>query len=289
MSFIGRNAKNSIVATLSKSPQFSDMTSVRKHRPDYTIVLLTGLLMIFGLIVMYAIGPQRANVLNNAYGSDYSGSYFFIKQLVSLAFAIGAFFLAAFVPYTFFTKQSGKILGLAVATCLFLAVSGWIGLSIAQSSLGATRWFNLGILGSFQPAEMLKFALLLFIAGFLGARAIQGKINDRKDTLIPLAIVVGLSLLIVVVIQKDLGTGLSIVGITMSMLLIGGLVIRRFLNVLIAVLAIGLVFVFSAPHRIDRITTFLKGDNSSVDDDEKLPNRTRQSWQWVLVVFWELG
>ncbi|MEO5948819.1 MAG: hypothetical protein ABIP74_00260, partial [Candidatus Saccharimonas sp.] len=34
----------------------------RRHRPDYRIILFMGLLMLIGLIVMYAIGPQRANV-----------------------------------------------------------------------------------------------------------------------------------------------------------------------------------------------------------------------------------
>ena len=50
--------------------------------------------MLLGLIVMYAIGPQRANVLNNAYGTDfYSNIYFFLKQTASLGLALGAFAL----------------------------------------------------------------------------------------------------------------------------------------------------------------------------------------------------
>lgn len=43
---------------------------------------------------MYAIGPQRANVLNNSYGTDfYTSTYFFMKQAVSLGVAIVAFVL----------------------------------------------------------------------------------------------------------------------------------------------------------------------------------------------------
>ena len=55
----------------------------RRHRPDYMIILYMGLLMLVGLIIMYAIGPQRANVLNNSYGSNYSDTYFFVKQTIS--------------------------------------------------------------------------------------------------------------------------------------------------------------------------------------------------------------
>ena len=58
--------------------------SVRKHKPDYRIALYMGLLMMLGLIVMYAIGPQRAQVLNSSYDTDfYSATYFFGKQAVS--------------------------------------------------------------------------------------------------------------------------------------------------------------------------------------------------------------
>ena len=39
----------------------------RRHRPDYQIVLYMGLLMLLGLVVMFAIGPQRANVLYYRY------------------------------------------------------------------------------------------------------------------------------------------------------------------------------------------------------------------------------
>lgn len=40
----------------------------RRHRPDYKIAMYASLLMLLGLVVIYAIGPQRANVLNSAYG-----------------------------------------------------------------------------------------------------------------------------------------------------------------------------------------------------------------------------
>jgi len=72
---------------------------VRKHRPDYMIALYTGILMLIGLVVIYAIGPQRANVLNNAIGSNFSDSYFFIKQTISLVLAIIAFTIMAILPF----------------------------------------------------------------------------------------------------------------------------------------------------------------------------------------------
>jgi cell division protein FtsW len=250
----------------SESAQFSEMTTVRRHRPDYLIVLYMGLLMLLGLIIMYAIGPQRANVLNNAYGSNYSDTYFFVKQTISLLFALGAFVAMAFIPYNFVTKHAGKILLFALGCCALLAVAGWAHLGIAQESLGATRWFNLGALGSLQPAELLKFAILVFLAGFLGTKVKQGKLNDINETLIPLAILLAISLLFIVVIQKDLGTGISLIGIIITMLVVGGINKRNTGLILLIIAVIGIVLVLSAPHRIDRIVTFLKGDNTSSSD-----------------------
>ena len=138
----------------------------RRHRPDYLLILYTGLLMLLGLVVIYAIGPQRANVLNAAYGSEYSDMYFFMKQIISLALSVGVFFAMAYIPHSLISKHAGKIVLCALVSCLLLTLAGLANMGFAQQSLGATRWFNLGPLGSFQPSELLKYALLLFSATF---------------------------------------------------------------------------------------------------------------------------
>ncbi|MDB5176751.1 MAG: rane protein of unknown function [Candidatus Saccharibacteria bacterium] len=242
---------------------------VRRHRPDYQIVLYMGLLMLIGLIIMYAIGPQRANVLNNSYGTDFYGAtYFFIKQTISLFLALVAFMIAATVPYKLLQKHAGKILAVGFATCALLVFFGNIVHvdAIAQCSLGACRWFNLGPLGSLQPAEFLKFGLLVFTAGFLGARAQQGLINDRVQTLVPLGVLVGIALIVIIGIQKDMGTGIALVVMLSAMLLMAGLKFRIGLLIAGLMIGIGILFILIAPHRIDRVTTFLTGDDTSVDD-----------------------
>ncbi len=236
----------------------------RRHRPDYQLVLYMGLLMILGLVVIYAIGPQRANVLNNAYGSNYNDTYFFFKQAISLLASLGVFAFMSFIPFTFLSKHASKVIIFALSLCVLLAVAGWLNLGIAQQSLGATRWFNLGPFGSLQPSEVVKFAILIFLAGFLGVKSKAGKINDYKETLIPLAVIAAICLLFIVVLQKDLGTGVSLVGIITAMLFVGGINIKNGLKIFLAIIAVGSIFIISAPHRVDRVLTFLQGDKSSV-------------------------
>lgn len=241
---------------------------VRRHRPDYQIVLYMGLLMLLGLIIMYAIGPQRANVLNNAYGSDYESTYFFIRQTIYLGLALFAFAVTAvMIPLTFLQKHAGKIVATGFAACFVLFIFGNVIHvdQIAQCSLGACRWFNLGQF-SLQPAEILKFGMLLFAAGFLGVRAKQGLINDRTQTLIPMGVLTGIALLFVIVIQKDMGTGIALTAILATQLIMAGIKAKTAGSIAGLLILVGIVFIIIAPHRLERIATFFSGDSSSVDD-----------------------
>jgi cell division protein FtsW len=242
------------------------VTAARRHKPDYQIALFMGLLMMLGLIIMYAIGPQRANVLNNSAGTDYTGIYFFIKQTVSIFLALAAFALTALVPYVFFRKHAKTILLIGFISCAVLAVAGWIGLGIAQCSLGACRWYDLGPLGSIQPAEFLKFGMLLFAAGFLGMRARQGLINDLHKTLIPMGVIALAAIVFVIGIQKDMGTGIALVAILAAMFVVAGLNLRTIGMLGLAILGLMVVMIVIAPHRMERITTFFQGDTASLND-----------------------
>ncbi len=238
----------------------------RRHRPDYLIALYTGILMLLGLVIMYAIGPQRANVLNNAFGSDFSDSYFFVKQVISIVLAAGAFIAMAVLPYAIWVKHSSALLITGIVSCILLAFAGLAGLPIADEVNGATRWFNLGILGSIQPAEILKFGALIYLAIFLGVRAKAGEVNDFQKTLLPIVVVAGISLFFIVVLQRDLGTGISLTAIIVTMLFVAGLSRKIIVAMAIALLIVGSLFIFTAPHRIERVMTFLQGDNTSTDD-----------------------
>lgn len=238
----------------------------RRHRPDYQIVLYMGLLMLLGLVVMFAIGPQRANVLNGAVGSNYSDTYFFTKQVVSVGIALAAFAAMACIPYEWILRHGKRLFVIGIIACLLLAFASLVHWGIAQETYGATRWFNLGPLGSLQPAEILKFGMLVFVASFLGIQMKHKAVNDSKRTLAPLAVVTGIVALLVIVIQRDLGTGISFFAIMMAMLFVSGISKKILLMILGAVMVLGILLVIMAPHRISRIQTFVQGDKTTTDD-----------------------
>ncbi len=265
MTYSSRSRRQSLLK-VSRDTRHTAEFAVRRHKPDYLIVLYMGLLMLLGLVIMYAIGPQRANVLNNAYGSDYGELYFFIKQTTSLVFALAAFAVMALVSHKWINKYASKLLVLAFVACAVLAIAGWANSGIVQQSFGAVRWFNLGPLGTLQPAEMLKFALLIFTSGFLANKIRLNKLNDARETLWPLGAIMAVSLLFIVVFQKDLGTGVALMSIVGSMLFVGGINLRKAAMIGLVILVAAVGFIVSAPHRIERVATYLRGDNTSVQD-----------------------
>jgi cell division protein FtsW len=253
--------------SLSDGVLSDDLVLSRRHRPDYQIVALMAILMFIGLIVVYAIGPQRANVLNNAYGSHYSDTYFFIKQLVSLLIATLGFVFMAIFPFKTIAKYSKVILISSLALCLLLAVANIANLDFARSTLGGARWFDLGSLGSFQPSEALKIGLLVFISLFLGNKIRQGRLNSLSETIIPLGIMYGVSMFFVVVAQNDLGTGIAITGIIAAMLLVGKINLKNSLIIAAVLLSLVSLVIVVAPHRMERIMTFIGGDSQSATAD----------------------
>lgn len=242
---------------------------VRKHRPDYQIILYMGLLMLIGLIVMYAIGPQRAQVLNSSYGTDnYSATFFFMKQLFSLGIAVAAFALMAKLPYSLVQRYAKHILIAGLIACVVLWIGGLIGLGFVQCSLGACRWFDLGPLGSLQPAEFLKLAMLIFFAGFLGTRWKQGLVNDFDKTLLPLGIVAGIAVILIIIAQQDMGTGAALLAILTAMFMVAGISKKIGLILLAGLVAAGLLMIVIAPHRMERVMTFFAGDTTTTNDAE---------------------
>ena len=234
---------------------------MRRHKANRLIAVLTLFLMGVGLIVIYAIGPMRANFMNSAYGLDYDTNYFFVHQLISVSLAVAAFVFGYIFPYAKLRTFAKAIIVAGLLACALLALLAFAGSSLASCQLGACRWFNLGGLGSFQPAEILKFGLILYLAQLIAERRAEGKLETR-DFWQPFGIITILACGFVVVLQKDLGTGMVLIAIILSMLFMSGISLRQFLIVLLVIAVGGVLAIISSPHRIQRIMTFGQEDGS---------------------------
>lgn len=217
------------------------------------IVLFMSVLMMLGLVVIYSISPALTAKINAA-GNTLDQNHFMYRQVAYLVAGVAAFVVASLVPIDWWRKHRGKLMlgaiGLALVPIIFAATD------LALCTNGACRWINLGFV-TIQPAEALKFAMVIFLAAFLARRIEQKKLNSVQETLVPLGILLLIAAFIVVGLQKDLGTGLAIFGIVLSMLYVGGLDKKYFGLTLGIIALLGVVFVVTSPHRLERIATFM--------------------------------
>ena len=233
---------------------------MRRHKSDRTIAALTFVLLCIGLILIYAIGPMRANVMNSVYGSNVGENDFFIQQLRNVILSLVVIVLAFKIPYQYMRKYAKFVMFGGLILCGILFGLSLINSPLAKCELGACRWFNLGGF-SLQPAEILKLGLVLYLAQLIAERKAEGKLGS-SDFWIPFAIVSILSLGFVVVAQKDLGTGIAIAAIILSMLFMSGVKMRYFIGVLAICLAGGVASIVVSPHRMERLMTFHSEDSS---------------------------
>lgn len=239
---------------------------VRQHRPDYYIVLFMGLLMLLGLVVMFSISPQIINATNNASGREANPYYFFIKQLIAVFVCIIAFVCTSKIPLDFWRNKLNWLLliGFGLSALLFLLSK--INPE-AVCSLGACRWLRFGPV-SLQVSEVLKFSLLVFMAFFWSYFANQQNINS-KNNLLYSGLVIGVSLFIVVVLQKDLGTGGVLAIMLAFMFWMTGAKKRYLLIVGLVGLLAGVAAIIAQPYRINRVRTFFGGDSAAMSDTNR--------------------
>jgi cell division protein FtsW len=231
--FRHRNRVASVVADLG-----------RRHRPDYWLLALCSLLLAIGLVVVYAISPALSSTTHTG------GGYYVEKQLIAIALSFVAFAVTAHIPLGQWRKWYKPILIIAGAATLLAMVMP------VNPSYPAHRWVRLGSL-SFQSVELLKFAILIWLTGFLADRVRTGTIKDTQLTLKPLLIALGVIGVTVAFRQSDLGSTGVIVAMVAAMVFVAGMPLKKVLMIG-GIIALGLVLAISAsPYRRDRLTTYL--------------------------------
>lgn len=221
----------------------------RRHRPDYWLVILCLMMLSIGLVVVYAISPALAEAAGT------SQTHYVQRQLLAIGLSLVAFVAMAKIPLGII-RRFYKPLLVAAAAATLVAL-----LMPVDPLYPAHRWVRLGGF-SFQSVELLKFAILVAMAGFLAERARRGLLGDFHATIKPLLIVA--AALVVVVAgptalhaQSDLGSTAVIMAMIAIMAFVAGLPLR-YLAIGVVILVIGFVLVvLPSAYRRDRVTSFL--------------------------------
>lgn len=249
---------------------------MRKHRPDYWIFLLALGLIVVGTIVIFAVGPRVAET------KGISSNYYILHHLPMI---IAALFLMVMMACDWqelvakFTRKffrrtvsipknevilawaAPKLLVIACVLCAAIAILGAMGVEqLVDCNLGACRSFKLFGFG-FQAVEMLKFAIMLYVANIISKRHKEGTYG-KAELWVPVIAIVIFTLVFVCVGQKDLGSTVVIIFMLGLMLFASGIKWKAIIIsfIVLALVAVPLIALF--PHRIKRLLGF--GENYHV-------------------------
>ncbi len=225
-------------------PKSAALQLGRKHRPDYWLLIWCAALLAIGLIVVYAISPALSSA------NDVSSGHYIARQLLAIGLGLVAFAITAQVPLKWW-KQAYKpllvVAGIATLLALILPV---------DPNYPAHRWVRLGGF-SFQSVELVKFAVMIWLAAFLAKRMQEGTIHSTQQTLKPILYALAGVAVIVTMVQSDLGSTGVIIAMMAIMAFVAGLPMGRIIMIA-AIVMIGLFLAVSAtPYRRERLQSFL--------------------------------
>ena len=206
---------------------------------------------LFGVaIVLLSAGVVMVYSASAIVAADrFHDPYFFLKKQVFWALLGAAcLWLAIRLDYH---RLEGLVLPLLIFAGVLLVLV--LVSPLGQAINGTRRWIRLGPV-SFQPAELAKLALVLYLAAFLAKKG--DVIADFRRGLLPPLAMAGL-LAGLVLAQPDLGTCLTLITLTFTLLFLAGGQARHLGLILAAALPPLVVAVWAAPYRVRRIVAFL--------------------------------
>lgn len=222
----------------------TDRSGQRRHRPDYMLVILSILLLVIGLVVVYAISPGLAAQKN------VSDNYYVTKQIIAVLLGVASFVVVSRVPTTWWRRFQMPLIGLAVASAIAVRLFG-------EQVNGAYRWIQIGGL-SFQSVELIKLALIVWLAVFLADRMKQGTLNDAQKTFKPLLLaLVGIGV-VVAVMQSDLGSTAVLVAMMAAMSFVAGLPLKKVVAIGGIIVVGAVLLIATSSYRRERVLTFMQ-------------------------------
>ena len=210
---------------------------------DKTLLYIIFALLAFGLVMIASAGIAYSR-------SRFGDPYFFFKHQLFYGVLPGLLILYVVqkIDYNYWKKISFPLFISSVVFLILVFIPG-----IGTKIYGANRWIQLGSF-SFQPSEMLKLSLVLYLAAWLESR--NERVKDFYEGLVPfLAIIALVSFLLEK--QPDMGTLGVIILIAISIFFVSGAKISHLVLIGASGLAALLLLIKMEAYRMNRFLVFL--------------------------------
>ncbi|MBS5880014.1 MAG: putative lipid II flippase FtsW [Clostridium sp.] len=226
---------------------------LEKRRPFYTgqldfpLLFAIALLCAFGLVMLFSASYYYAQ---NTAATKYDGFFYLKSQAMYLAVGLVAMYVVSRVDYHFFDKIRVFALVGTLALMLLVLIPG-----LGVDRNGAQRWLKIpGTSFTFQPSELAKFALIVYMAGFMSRRP-QAMKNLTKGVF-PMLFIMG-AFGLVLLLQKNMSMMVIMMMTGVVMLFLGGAEIKHLLLLAGIAVPILVVAVLMEEYRISRVLMFM--------------------------------
>jgi cell division protein FtsW len=214
-----------------------------KQKPDQILTMTTFALILFGLVVLSSAGIAISQL---RFGDPY---YFFKHQLFfGVLPGLLLMYIVQKIDYHFWKKFAFLFFVINLIFLILVFIPGF-GLNFQ----GASRWIKLGPF-SFQPSEMLKLALILYLAAWLEGKKEKGA--DFFEGFVPFLAILGVVGFLIIK-QPDMGTlGITVL-IAMSVYFMSGARVQHLSMMFGLGMLAFLALVKFESYRMSRLLVFL--------------------------------
>jgi cell division protein FtsW len=221
------------------------MAKARQQPLEHRLLLTaTFCLLAGGAVMVYSASSARTLLEGQGDGTAY-----LVKYLMYGAVGLVLMQLLARHGLEHVRRLTPLLLLCSFGLCMLVLVPGF-GVEVN----GARRWLGAGPL-QFQPAELMKLALLLHAVAALSTR--PAKAPNLRRVAGPILLPACCALLLIVIAQRDLGTGL-VIGLTLAAVLVAaGLPLRQLALAAGAAAFVVILLALLEPYRRARLTSFL--------------------------------
>jgi cell division protein FtsW len=216
---------------------------------DTPFLLVFLVLVVFGLLIFTS---AALGLLARDGGATF-GSVAVSQLLFGFVCGGAALIIISRLDYRMWRAYTPYVFAFAIALTLLTFVPG-VGLTLK----GASRWIDIGPI-TFQPAEFLKFAVVLLLASVYAARFKH--VDSLKSGVVPLVLVGGAAAGILLLQPDTDGAAVILLSCAAMLFAAGGRLWHLLLLALMGVMALGVV-AYQRPYLAERFTTFL---NHSAD------------------------
>jgi len=220
-----------------------DAERVQSQKTANLFCLCVILLMGTGLVTLYSASYSFAA---RFFGE---GNYFIVRQLIYCAVGIVFFIVLSFVNLNLLRKFIFPLVIIAASLCVLTFIPG-----IGVERYGASRWIEFGVF-TYQPSEMVKFALPLYLAHLLDKKS--DNLDNFYSGVLPPVLVTGIFFSLIYR-QNNFSTAIFIVINALIIFFLAGIRYRYFFAAVIMIIPISALLVFTKEYRVRRLVSFLR-------------------------------